>query len=551
MARSRREFSRIRWGMTAFAAAGIILVLAIAAAAQAPVIGSGSDSAPAAGPAVSPGPTPALAEAARKHPRERLQVIVQLRPGTDAQAGRELVRAHGGRVTDSLPIINGLAAKLSAAEAKSLASARGIKAVSLNAPVRKTGLLSSVVNGLLGNLLNLQTTYNQSVDSDQGWGKGYTGKGVGVAVIDTGIAGGLKDFRISQSDTRSRVVGSAVINPYATTATDKYGHGTHVAGIIGGNGLDRSSTDKLYGDYVGVAPESNLISVKVSDDTGGATVLDVIYGLQFVVDHKDDYSIRVANLSLESTVAESYKTDPLDAAVESAWFHGIVVVAAAGNRGSDSDAVRYAPANDPYAITVGGVDDQGTDSIYDDKLASWSSRGTTQDGYSKPEVTAPGAHITSLLAPNSEFKTLCPTCIVSGEYMKIGGTSMAAPMVSGAAALMLQKNPALTPNQVKGALMATTRAYDEIEVDDALNQGGSKTANGGLTPSKIVNPTTGDIDYSRSRWSRSRWSTAPSSLDAGWARSSWSCDCFGSTSTSVKETRSSWSRSSWSWKPNL
>ena len=218
-------------------------------------------------------------------------------------------------------------------------------------------------------------------------------------------------------------------------------------------------------------------------------MLDVIYGLQFVVDHKNTYNIRVANLSLESTVAESYKTDPLDAAVEAAWFKGIVVVAAAGNRGSASDAVKYAPANDPYVISVGGVDDMGTDDQHDDKLADWSSRGLTQDGFDKPEVTAPGAHITSLLAPNSAFKTLCPSCVVSNEYMKIGGTSMAAPMVAGAIALMLQEDPSLTPNEVKGAILETTRsiraAGDELEVDDAVDEGDDSTANKGLTPNTM------------------------------------------------------------------
>jgi serine protease AprX len=193
----------------------------------------------------------------------------------------------------------------------------------------------------------------------------------------------------------------------------------------------------------------------------------------------------------------------------------------------------------------------GTDSTHDDKLADWSSRGRTQDGHSKPEVVAPGAHITSLLAPNSDFRSLCPSCIVSGDYITIGGTSMAAPMVAGAVALMLEENPRLTPNQVKGAILETTRyirnAGEEIEVDDAIDHGGRTTANRGLTPNRIVNPNTGDIDYSRSRWSRSRWSSeSASSLGAEWARSRWSCDCYSGLSGSVEETRSRWSRSRWS-----
>ena len=222
---------------------------------------------------------------------------------------------------------------------------------------------------------------------------------MGVAVIDTGIAGDLPDFRISSTDKRSRVIGSAVVNPDATTAGDRYGHGTHVAGIIAGDSDGRDVGDSKKGRFSGVAPGANLVSIKVSDDEGNATVLDVIAGIQFAMDHKAEYNIRVLNLSLESTVAESYKTDPLDAAVEAAWFDGIFVVAAAGNRGPGGDAVRFAPGNDPYIVTVGAVDDQGTKEIGDDLPATWSSRGTTQDGFSKPDIYAPGAKIVSTLAP--------------------------------------------------------------------------------------------------------------------------------------------------------
>ena len=172
------------------------------------------------------------------------------------------------------------------------------------------------------------------------------------------------------------MIGSAVVNPDAKTATDKYGHGTHVAGIIAGNSLTARLGDPLRGKYVGVAPDANLISVKVSDDEGNATVLDVIYGLQFVVDHKDDYNIRVVNLSLESTTPSP--TRPTRSTRRSRR---------PGSRASSSsrrpataaatpDAVKYAPGNDPYVITVGAVDDKGTQG-HDDTLADWSSRGTT------------------------------------------------------------------------------------------------------------------------------------------------------------------------------
>ena len=295
---------------------------------------------------------------------------------------------------------------------------------------------------------------------------------MGVAVIDTGIAGNLPDFRVSNSDKRSRVIGSAVVNPDATTASDRYGHGTHVAGIIAGDSEGRDYGDSKKGRFSGVAPRANLVSIKVSDDDGNTSVLDVIAGIQFAMDHKAEYNIRVMNLSLESTVAESYKTDPLDAAVEAAWFDGIFVVAAAGNRGPGDEKVRFAPGNDPYIVTVGAVDDQGTNDIGDDEPASWSSRGTTQDGFAKPDIYAPGAKIVSTLAPKSKYTELCESCVSEdGEYIRAGGTSMAAPMVAGAAAIGFQLLPGITPDRIKALLKDSDRPLTD---DDRRAQPGRR-----------------------------------------------------------------------------
>ena len=293
-------------------------------------------------------------------------------------------------------------------------------------------------------------------------------------MLDTGIAGDLADFVTAG---QSRVIATAVTNPCARNANDQVGHGTHVAGLIAGNSLNAPSLKKLQGRYMGIAPRANLISVKVSDDDGDTTVLDVINGLQFVVDHKAALGIRVVNLSLSSTVAESYKTDPLDAAVEAAWFSGIVVVAAAGNDGTASDAVSYAPGNDPYVISVGALDDRGTTRLDDDQLAPWSSRGVTQDGIQKPEVLAPGNRLIAPLAPNSDFERLCRSCMVSHSYFRLSGTSMATGVVSGVAALMLEKNPGLTPNQVKGAMMSRLRSVpgvgSAVDANAAMDGNGS------------------------------------------------------------------------------
>ena len=476
----------------------------------------------------------------------RSQVIVQLDAGASTEAAKALVRQDGGRVTGDLPIINGFGAEVSADAAKDLAAADGVKAVTPDGAVEPQEVKAS----------DLATAYPFSTAATQSWNASLpaTGKGIGVAVIDTGIAGDLRDFRVSQSDSRSRVIATAQINPNSTRAGDQYGHGTHVAGIIAGNSFNRSSLDPLYGKYAGVAPDANLISVKVSDDYGDATVLDVLYGLQFAVDFKDQLGIRVVNLSLESTVPQSYKVDPLDAAVEAAWFKGLVVVAAAGNRGVASDAVSYAPGNDPYVISVGGTDDQGTRNMSDDALAPWSARGVTQDGVAKPEINAPGSRIVSNLAPNSAFASMCPTCVLTGGMIRAGGTSMAAPMVAGAAAVLLERYPELTPNQVKGVLVDSARTLpgglpglDVYSTLKRVEAGNVPVANQGLTPNPLVSATTGEIDYTRSSWSRSSWSSATGAQSADWSRSSWSRSSWSSTdSAGVETSRSSWSRSSWS-----
>jgi len=534
---------RIRWGMwnaSAVALAAAVCVLAALVAATGPAALGFGNGQTANAPAVSP----ALAQVAADHPSKPVEAIVQLDRGTTPEAGKQLVAELAGRTTDELPIINGLVAHMSASAAAKLAGKQGIRAVSLNAAVKKTSLVGGIDTSLL------QTSYPDSVQAPKAWSNA-TGKGVGVAVVDTGIAGTLPDFRTSQSDSTSRVVATASTNPYATSDNDSYGHGTHVAGIIAGNGGNRPSSDPLDGDYVGVAPDANLISVKVADEKGDATVLDAIYGLQFVVDYKSTYNIRVVNLSLESSDPQSYKTDPLDAAAEAAWFNGIVVVAAAGNRGTDADAVNYAPGNDPYVISVGGVDDQGTKNTLDDSIASWSSRGTTQDGFAKPDVLAPGAHIVSDLAPNSAFTTLCPTCIVGGQYIRAGGTSMAAPMVSGAVADMLQVRSNLTPDQVKAAIVGGGRkvggtSTSEVSANDLVYGGiPSTNPNQGLTPNNMIKASTGQIDYSRSTWSRSTWSRSTWSRST-WSRSTWSCACSKTSSGSIDPTRSTWSRSTWS-----
>ena len=201
-------------------------------------------------------------------------------------------------------------------------------------------------------------------------------------------------------------------------------------------------------------------------------------------------------------------------------------------------------------ISVGGIDE--TANYGQGKRADWSSTGTTQDGVAKPEVLAPGAHIVSVLAPGSAFLQLCPNCAIGGSYFKAGGTSMAAPVVAGAAALILQARPTLTPDQVKALLMGTDKWMagekgGAIDIEKAVFTATNAVpaVNRFLTPNYLVDALTrSGTDISR--WTRSSWSNATGNLNAGWARSSWSCGTCQSVGGLIDPQRSSWSRSSWS-----
>jgi serine protease AprX len=223
-----------------------------------------------------------------------------------------------------------------------------------------------------------------------------------------------------------------------------------------------------------------------------------------------------------------------------------VVVTAAGNEGTSGDAVSYAPANDPWVITAGAVDDRGTLTRLDDVLAQWSSRGWTQDGVRKPELLAPGARLVSTLAPNSDFAHLCPECILdSGRYFRAGGTSMSAALVSGAAAVLLEEHPGWTPAHVKGALVQTLDevpgAGAVVDVTEALD--GTGVASVSLPPNELIDPATGQIDWARASFRRASFRDASGSpLSASWTRASFRCDCSLTESGEVEPTRASFRR---------
>lgn len=379
---------------------------------------------------------------ARQNPDAPVSVLVQT--DSDAEAVADLVRALGGQVERRFRIVPILEASLPPDAVAAVAAHPSVAWISLNAPVVSTGNST-----LKDEIKKLATVYPYAVGAVDAWmaNDPITGQGVTVAVVDTGITNAIEDF---QEGGTSRVLADVVVNANASGPDDGYGHGTHVAGIVGGNGAGLSNTK-----YIGIAPGVNLVDVKISDEEGNATLADVIFALEWIYENKDRYNIRVVNLSLHSSVAQSYLVDPLDAAVEFLWFNGILVVVAAGNLGDAPDAVSYPPANDPFVLTVGASDDMGTQDTADDVLAPWSSRGVTQDGFPKPEVVAPGRNIVSTIDTTSVLAQTYPERIVDEKYFRLSGTSMAAGVMSGVAALVFEARPQWGPNEVKCTLIAT------------------------------------------------------------------------------------------------
>ncbi len=309
-----------------------------------------------------------------------------------------------------------------------------------------------------------------TINADIALSFGWDGTGIGIAVVDSGISSSHADLMTGKT---ARTVYSQSFVPGDTTTNDAYGHGTHVAGILNGDGSDSSGSNAIH-TFLGIAPNSNLINLRVLDANGQGTDSALIGAIQQAIALKNTYNIRVLNLSVGRPVFESYTVDPLCQAVESAWQAGIVVVVAAGNSGRDNSmgtsgySTITSPGNDPYVITVGAMKDMGTVGRNDDMVASYSSKGPTLlDQVVKPDLVAPGNRIVSALSAGSAILAAYPANVIpinyyrsgstqaSQDYFRLSGTSMAAPMVSGAAALLLQKTGTLTPDQVKAILMAT------------------------------------------------------------------------------------------------
>jgi serine protease AprX len=367
----------------------------------------------------------------------------------------ELVTANGGEVTSELKVINSLGAQLPLRAVARLRAEPEIFAISSNASVEMTdkGKSSDPTPA---------SDYPDLVGADLVWEAGVTGEGVTVAVVDTGLSNHPGLLNKVNGVPLNRIAGWVDFVEDSKAPRDPHGHGTHIAGIIA------NAQDGPDGEWNGVAPGVRLVGVRVLDEFGYSDYENVILGIQWVIDHKDEYNIRVMNLSLVSNAEVPYWFDPLNEAVMQAWANDIVVVVAAGNGGAEPMTIGV-PGNNPYVITVGAFTDNHTPEDWsDDYLAPFSAAGPTLDAFTKPDVLAPGAHMVSTIAKHSTLADEHPESLLPQKYFWMAGTSQASAVVSGLAALTLAENPDLTPDEVKYRLMVTALPWVNVETTEAI-----------------------------------------------------------------------------------
>ncbi len=431
-------------------------------------------------------------DALEANPLQVVPVIVQFKTADPLQQQRAMAFANGA-VSKHFQATKAVAAQVSGAALQQLALDPSVSYVSLDrpltakqaaSPLSSSGPISGPISGPVQSISKSAEYTIEPINAPAVWSQGYNGTGIGVAVIDSGIAnepdlGGAPGLPLPKGQKQRIVYSQSFPATLAGGANDVYGHGTHVAGLIAGNGAE--SIGKSYTrTFAGVAPNANLINLRVLDENGQGSDSTVIAAIETAIALKNTYNIRVINLSLGRPIWESYQQDPLCQAVEAAWKAGIVVVVAAGNSGRNENlnAEGYgtieAPGNDPYVITVGVMNTMDTPSLGDDTIASYSSKGPSFiDDVAKPDIVAPGNLVTSLLLKNSTLSIQNPTFFTpqsfyiangksaaSTDYMPLSGTSMATGVASGAVALLLQAQPQLTPDNVKALVMySAQRSY--------------------------------------------------------------------------------------------
>ena len=479
--------------------------------------------------------SPGLLAEATASPDGLFDVIVQARKGKKTEDVAEEVAkvqkdqpGKGSKLKRKFISIAGTSATLTGKQILKLAERSEIESITRDLKVELTAYANTQL-------------WPQSAGVDTNWSSLPSSLTYpAIAVVDSGVSKSI-------STLSPRVIASVNLKTYDGT-TGIYGHGTMVSSIAAG----------AAEGYTSAEPRAKIVSVKVLDGAGVGYKSDIIAACDWILQYKSAYNIRVANFSLNAG-GESFRYDALDKAVESLWLNGVVVVVAAENyavNGERSD-VGYAPANDPFVITVGASDIANTASRADDFAAPWSAWGYTQDGFFKPEVAAPGRHMVGGVPSGASLLTQYPERVVAPGYMWMSGTSFAAPVVSGFAASILAQHPTWTPDQVKGAVMLTAVPPSGYGSNGALGIG---VVNGGAAvgASGLVNPNAGLNGFvylngatGRNEFDGNLWYTVasyePAWNSASWSSASWSSASWSSASwSSASWSSASWSSASWS-----
>ena len=533
------------WGKPGRGFTALLAIITVLAAPVAAPAANGSN--PSSGALVPDG----LMARAQAHPTSVFRVIVQAKPGKSSRYVASLVQGlastHPGKAKGlqrKFSALNGVSAALTGAQIADLAKQKGILAITRDRKLVASGQYSS------------DGDWSQATKVDGFWG-GMQLSGLqlpAIAIVDSGVQSSRIDFN-------GRVVKQVrITNLLPNSLGDGRGHGTLVAGIAAGSASR----------YAGAAPTAPIVSLDVMDDNGMALTSDVIAAADWILQNKAAYNIRVANFSLQSSTPATFAYDPLDAAVEKLWFNGVVVVAAAGNYGDNGQptTVAYAPGNDPFVITVGASDMNGTAyTAADDSVAPWSAFGYTLDGFAKPDIGAPGRYIVGPVPLTSTMAKEHPERVTSSGYMWMSGTSFAAPMVSGSAALVLAYHPNWTPDQVKGALMLTaqptaagtalgvgelnakaaTQVSSPPNPNKALNQFVGSDGSGGLAfdSASWANTAQADASWNSASWNSASWANA-SWANASWNSASWAAASWNSASWAAASwAAASWAAASW------
>ena len=505
--------------------------------------------------------SPAATSSLSADAEEMVSVIVREVAGS-GNASEKLVVELGGTVGRDLSIIDGFVAEIPARQLVRLEQSAVVHSVTYDSKIQ----MLHTVNGFnadvdMGSAHNLAS---QTKAKDL-WASGITGRGVDVALIDSGVA------PVTGLTGPNKVVNGADLSFEQGADNlrylDAYGHGTHMAGLIAGKDPDWSPAN--HDAFSGIAPDARIVNVKVANAMGASDVSQVIAAIDWVVQHKNDngLNIRVLNLSFGTDGVQQYTLDPLTYAAEVAWRSGIVVVVAAGNSQFGNQRLNN-PAYDPFLIAVGADDTQDRNGYGDDTVPAWSASnaGRTVD------LVAPGKSLVSLRSPGSHIDQTQPQGIVNSRFMRGSGTSQAAAVVSGGAALLLQHRPTLTPDQVKSVLKRSAVHLSSAGLDaqgngglnlrDAANTTPALTAQlhtpatgtGSLDAARgsarVVDPDgvtlSGEQDIFGQAWDPATWSAA-SLLGNSWSGGTWNGNSWSGNSWSGNSwSGNSWSGNSWS-----